>query len=103
MVKTTRTIKNDVRVDRLSGIRYNNVSINQALKIADRAVGFTWLDAMGAIRTFLDNLDAQDKGIYMPKKMMLDIWLENLKLAYLQKTRGSETLANIKKHKSGKT
>jgi uncharacterized Fe-S cluster-containing protein len=93
------TIKNDHRVDKISGIKYNHVSIDQAIKIADRDCGFTMLDARGAIRTFLDNLDYKDTGIYMPKKMMLDVWLENLKLAYLQKTRGADTLANIEKHK----
>lgn len=99
MSKTTRNIKNDLRIDKISGIKYNHVSIDQALKIADRDCGFTMLDARGAIRTFLDNLDFRNTGIYMPKTMMLDVWLENLKFAYLQKTRGTSTLADIEKHK----
>lgn len=94
--RRTRTIKSDIRVDKVSGIKYNHVNIKQALKIATGECGFTMFDARGAIRTFLDQLDFQDKGIFMPKGETLATWLEKLRLTYLQKVTSSEVLKVIK-------
>lgn len=94
-----RTIKNDVRIDQISGLKYNWVSINQALKIADRVCGFTMLDARGAIKVFLNNLESEDIGIFMPKGMSLGIWLENLKHCYLQKIKAHRTIEVIEEYK----
>lgn len=96
MTVLTRNIKNDVKIDGKSGLKYNHVNINQALKIAARECRFTMLDARGAIRTLLDSLGFKDKGIFMPKGERLDTWLEKLSLTYQQRTVQEETINAIK-------
>lgn len=96
MPNWTRNIKDDVRLDRESGLKYNQVTISQAHKIAARECGFTMLDAKGAIRTFLDCLGFKDKGIFMPKGESLATWLEKLKLSHQRETIHHETIDVIK-------
>ncbi len=96
MTSLTRNIKNDVRTEQKSGLKYNHVNISQALKIAARECGFTMMDARGAIRTFFDCLGFENKKISMPKGESLATWLEKLSLSYQQKITGQETINTIK-------